>query len=104
MAKTKLTLSIDDSVRKKAQKLVDERSLTLSGLVERFLKFMANPTFWCFKCGSEFRSCDKCVCPKCTYFVCPECKACRCQLSEESAVVAYHINRIYQYLAGGKFS
>ena len=70
VGKTKLTLSINEKVRNDAQAVVDERNLTLSRLVENFLKFIIKPNIWCFKCGEKFCIQDVDNCPKCSYLIC----------------------------------
>jgi hypothetical protein len=98
--KTKLTLSINEKVRNDAQAIVNERNLTLSRLVENFLKFRIKPYIWCFKCGGKFCIQDADNCPKCSYLICSSCSACRCKLSDETAVAVFHTNKIYQQLLG----
>jgi Family of unknown function (DUF6364) len=101
VGKTKLTLSINEKVRNDVQAVVDERNLTLSRLVENFLKFIIKPNIWCFKCGEKFCIQDVDKCPKCSYLICSLCSACRCMLSDETAVAVFHTNKIYQQLLGG---
>jgi len=101
VGKTKLTLSINKKIRNDAQVVVDERNLTLSRLVENFLKFIIKPNIWCFKCGEKFYIQDVAKCPKCSYLTCCLCSACRCVLSDETAVAVFHTNKIYQQLLGG---
>lgn len=101
VSKTKLTLSINERARDGAQTLFDERNLTLSGLVENFLKFLNKPHIWCFKCEEKFCILNVDTCSKCSYLICNQCSACRCRLSDETAVAIFHTNKIYHELLGG---
>lgn len=101
-AKTKLTVSIDESVLKKAKDAVRRKHLSLSGIIERFLSFFSEPYVYCFKCGEKFLVEDAAVCPKCGWLQCPSCGSCRCSLSEEAAVAVFHMRRILEDLLSGK--
>jgi|SRR5215831_3183111 len=101
VGKTKLTLSINEKVRNDVQAVIADRNLTLSPLVENFLKFVIKPNIWCFKCGEKFCIQDVDKCPKCSYMICGLCSACRCMLSDETAIAVFHTNKIYQQLLGG---
>ena len=101
ISKTKLTLSINVKVRDDAQTVVDELNLTLSGLVENFLKFIIKPHIWCFKCGEKFCILNVDTCSKCGYPICNQCSACRCRLSDETAVAVFHTSKKYHELLGG---
>jgi hypothetical protein len=71
-------------------------------MVETYLKFLSDPHLWCFKCGEEFASSDADVCPKCSYIICTQCKACGCKLERESSVAAFHMRKVYEHLLGGR--
>jgi len=100
--KTKLTVSIDENVLKDAKKIVSEKRIPVSRLIENYLKFLAKPEVYCFKCGEKFSVNKAEVCAKCGWIICTKCKACRCSLSEESAEVAYHMRKVYEDLLGGR--
>lgn len=100
--KTKLTVSIDEDVLKEAKKTASERRIPVSRLIENYLKFLAKPEVYCFKCGERFSVNEAEVCAKCGWMICTKCKAHRCDLSEESAVVAYHMRKVYEDLLGGR--
>jgi len=100
--KTKLTISVDKKLLQEAKAEADKKHIPISGLIENFLEFFVRPYVYCFKCGEEFVSTDAKVCPKCGWLMCSKCKACRCALSEEGAVVAYHMRKVYEQLLGGR--
>lgn len=102
MVKTKVTLNVEEKIRKNVQKVLDEKHLTLSGIVENYLKFVANPDVYCFKCGKNFTVNESSVCPKCSFLTCPDCKSCGCPLSEETRVAVFYMNRTYEELLGGR--
>ena len=100
--KTKLTVSIDKDVLMAGKKAASERRIPVSRLIENYLKFVAKPEIYCFKCGKNFSVNEAEVCPRCGWIVCVKCNACRCILSEESAEVAYHMRKVYEDLLGGR--
>lgn len=100
--KTKLTLSIDKEILDKAKSSAGERRIPISRMVENYLKFIAKPELYCFKCGQKFTPTEAEVCPKCGWMACPKCKSCRCKLSEETAVAVYHMRKVYEELLGGR--
>jgi len=100
--KTKLTLSIDKKLIQNAKAEADKKHIPISRLIENFLEFFVRPHVYCFKCAEEFESTGAKVCPKCGWLICPKCQACRCALSEEGAVVAYHMRKVYEQLLGGR--
>jgi hypothetical protein len=100
--KTKLTVSIDKKLLEEAKVEADKKHTPISGLVENFLEFFVTPYVYCFKCGERLDSSKAKQCPKCEYLVCSRCHACKCNLSEESAVVANQMRRVYEELRGGR--
>ena len=102
MLKTKLTITVDKTILEAAKKAVHKKRVPLSRLVENFLKFLSSPTLYCFKCGAEFESEKAELCPKCGWLICPSCKACRCGLSEETAIAVFHMRRVYEDLLSGR--
>ena len=100
--KTKLTITVDEDVIKEAKKTSDERRIPLSRAIENFLKFFTKPEVYCFKCGEKFSVVKVDVCPKCGWLICPECKACRCKLSDEVATAVFHMRKVYEDLSGGR--
>jgi len=100
--KTKLTLSIDGSVLENARKVANKKRIPISRLVENFLTFFSKPEVYCFKCGERFSAEDAEVCAKCGWLSCSRCKACRCKLGEEAAIVAYQMRRVYEDLLIGR--
>jgi ribosomal protein L37E len=100
--KTKLTLSIDEDVLRRAKKVVEEKKVSLSGVVENFLEFLTEPHVYCFKCGRKFNSAKAELCSKCGWLVCPSCKVCRCGLDEKTASSVFHMRRVYEDLLSGK--
>ncbi len=100
--KTKLTLSVDEKILSEAKKTAEEKHIPLSRVVENFLEFFANPKVYCFKCGEKVDSANSELCPKCGWLVCPNCKACRCGLDEETAVAVFYMRRVYEDLLTGR--
>jgi len=100
--KTKLTLSIDKNALENARKASKERRIPISRLVENFLKWVTKPEVYCFKCGKKFTAPDAEICPKCGWMMCVDCKACRCELTEETATAVFHMRRIYEELLCGR--
>jgi len=100
--KAKLTISIDKRLVEETRKEADRKHMPVSGVVENFLEFFVRPYVYCFRCGERFYSNGAKNCPKCGWIVCSKCKACRCSLSEEGAVVAYHMRKVYEQLLGGR--
>lgn len=100
--KTKLTLTVDPSIKEDARKVAEERGISLSRLVENYLVFVAKRKVYCFKCGKEFSAVRSEMCPKCGWMRCAECKACRCSMSEDAAQVAYYMRKVYEDLLGGR--
>jgi len=101
-SKVKLTITVDKEVLTKAKKVANEKGIPISHAIERFLDFFADPFVYCFICGKRFRSSEADVCPKCGWMICPYCGACRCGLSEEAAVVAYYMRKVYEELLVGR--
>jgi len=101
-SKTKLTVSIDKDVLDKAKKAAEEKNVSVSRAIENFLKFLANPQVYCFKCGDKFNTPDAELCPKCGWLACPSCGVCRCGLSEDAAVAVFHMRRVYEDLLSGR--
>ena len=100
--KTKLTLTIDKDVLKKAKKVAEHKRIPVSRLIENFLDFFAKPEVYCFKCGEKFNSNEAELCPKCGWMICPKCKTCRCTLDEETAIAVFHMRRVYEDLLSGR--
>jgi len=102
MPKTKLTITVNKDILDAAKKAVHKKRIPLSRLIENFLKFVSSPKVYCFKCGAEFESEKAELCPKCGWLICPSCKACRCVLSEETAIAVFHMRRVYEDLLSGR--
>jgi len=100
--KTKLTISIGKSVLERAKRVSTEKRIPVSRAIENFLNFFSNPEVYCFKCGKKFSSVDADLCPKCGWMICPECKVCRCILSDETAVAVFHMRKVYEDLLAGR--
>jgi hypothetical protein len=100
--KTKLTLSIDKTIKQNAENLAKQKRMSLSGLVENFLEFFADPKVYCYKCSSEFVSSESSLCPKCGWMICPKCKACGCGLSNETVIAVSQMRKVYEDLIGGR--
>lgn len=100
--KTKLTLTVDKNVLDKAKKVAEEKHIPISGLIENFLDFFANPEVYCFKCGEKINSVDAKLCAKCGWLTCSKCNACRCGLDEETAIAVFHMRRVYEDLLVGR--
>lgn len=100
--KAKLTISIDEDVLKEAKKVSTKKRIPLSRAIENFLVFFNKPEVYCFKCGERFSSDEAELCPKCGWLICTKCKACRCGLSEETAIAVFHMRRIYEELLAGR--
>lgn len=101
-SKDKLTLTIDEGVLSAAKEAAKEKRVALSQLVENFLEFFTEPQVYCFKCGEKFGIEGAELCAKCGWLVCPHCKACRCELGEETAVAVFHMRRVYEDLLTGR--
>jgi len=101
-SKTKLTVTVDVEILKGAKKVSGEKRIPLSRAIENFLKFFAKPEVYCFKCGEKFSVDEAELCPKCGWMICPNCKACRCGLSEETAIAVFHMRRVYEELLAGR--
>ncbi len=101
-SKTKLTLTVDKNVIEKAKEVANQKRVPISRVVENFLDFLADPEVYCFKCGEKFSSVEAELCPKCGWMICPKCKACRCGLSEETAIAVFHMRRVYEDLLSGR--
>lgn len=100
--KTKLTITVDKRVLEEAKRVSEKKRVPLSRAIESFLEFFINPEVYCFKCGEKFSSNEAELCPKCGWMVCPKCKACRCGLSEETAIAVFHMRRVYENLLSGR--
>ena len=100
--RTKLTLNIDKDVLKSAKMVAATKNTPLSRMVETYMKFMSDPLVWCFKCSGEFRASSSQPCAKCSYLVCPQCKACGCGLKDETAVAIFQMRKVYEHLLGGR--
>lgn len=102
MPKTKLTLSIDGDILNAAKLVAAQKHIPLSRLVENFLGFVAKPYVYCFRCGERFHVSDAKICAKCSWLICPKCRACGCGLKEETAVAIFHMRKVYEDLLAGK--
>lgn len=100
--RTKLTLNIDKDVLKTAKKVAETKNMALSRMVETYMKFISDPLVWCFKCGEEFMASESETCAKCSYLMCPKCKACGCGLKEETTVAIFQMRKVYEHLLGGR--
>jgi len=96
--KIKLTVTVDKEIKEGAMRVSREKRIPLSRAIESFLKFFAKPEVYCFKCGEKFSVDEAELCPKCGWMICPNCKACRCGLSEETAIAVFHMRRVYEEL------
>jgi len=100
--KQKFTTTIGKNILEKAKKTSQEKHIPLSGVIENFLKFFADPWIYCFKCGEKFDAKEGEFCPKCGWVRCPKCGACRCGLEEDTAVAVFHMRRVYEDLLAGR--
>ena len=100
--KTRLTVTIDKEILAKAKEEAKRKHIPLSRVIENFLSFFINPEFHCFMCGTNFPSTNAKLCAKCGWMICPECKACRCGLSEETAIAIFHMRSVYEKVLAGR--
>jgi hypothetical protein len=100
--KEKLTTTIDKEVLEKAKRKCEEKHVPLSSIIENFLSFLVNPWVYCFSCGEKFHVEEGALCAKCGWIKCPKCGACRCGLSEETAIAVFHMRRVYEDLLIGR--
>jgi len=100
--KTKLTISVDKRLLHEAKAEAAEKHIPISGLIENFLEFFVRPGVYCFKCGEKFGAQSAEVCPKCGWLICPKCQVCKCGLTEEAGIAAYHMRKVYEHLLGGR--
>ena len=100
--KTRLTVTVDKEVLAKAKEEAKRKRIPISRVVENFLRFFAKPEVYCFKCGEKFSVEEAKLCPKCGWMICPKCEACRCGLSEETAIAVFHMRRVYEELLAGR--
>ena len=96
--RVKLTITISGEVLEKAKAKAQGLGLTLSRLIENYLKFFVNPEVYCFKCGVKFDVKQAKICPRCGWLICPSCSACRCTLGEEAAIVAFYMRKVLEDL------
>jgi len=101
-SKTKLTLTVNKNIVEKAKKVAEQKHVPISRLIENFLDFFVNPEVYCFKCGEKFNSVEAKLCPKCGWMICPECKVCRCELDDETAIAVFHMRRVYEDILSGR--
>ncbi len=102
MGRVKLTLSLDREVVENAKAKASLYGVSLSRIVEDFLRFYFNPYVYCFTCGVRFAVSEGEVCPSCGWLKCPSCGACRCSLGDEAAVVAFRLRKVYEDLLHGR--
>ena len=102
MAKTKLTLTVDEEILNRAKETAEKKHIPLSRLIENFLDFFSAPYVYCFKCGAKFSSVEADLCAKCGWMKCPKCGVCRCDLEEDTAVAIFHMRRVYEDLLAGR--
>jgi hypothetical protein len=95
--KTRVTLSIDPEILKKAKSKAGEERLHLSNLVENYLDFFVDPYVYCFHCGEQFQLESGEECPVCTFAKCPHCEKCRCDEASNDEVM-YHMRKVYEDL------
>lgn len=100
--KARLTVTIEEDIYQKAKEKAKRKRIPISRLIENFLTFFVKPEVYCFKCGEKFSSDKAKLCPKCGWMICPKCKACRCGLSEETAIAVFHMRRVYEELLVGR--
>jgi hypothetical protein len=100
--KNKLTITVDKDVIEAAKEVSKEKNIPLSRAIENFLEFFTKPEVYCFECGEKFDATKADVCPKCGWLICPECKACRCKLGDETATAIFHMRKVYEDLLGGR--
>ena len=102
MAKTKLTLTIDEDILIATKNAANKKGVSLSHLVEVFFQFFSEPNLFCFSCGVEFITRTSEECAACGWLKCPECDSCRCNLSEEVAISLYRMRKVYEQLLAGR--
>ena len=100
--KIKLTVTISPDILEKAKETSNEKHITLSGAIENFLKFFAEPWLYCFKCGEKFSAKEGNTCPKCGWIHCSKCGSCRCDLEEASKIAVFHMRKVYEDLLAGR--
>ncbi len=100
--KHKLTVTIDADVLNRAKKVTQQKNIPLSRIIENFLDFFSNPYVYCFRCGKHFDIESADICIRCSWMKCPQCGACGCNLSEETAKAIFEMRRVYEDLLGGK--
>jgi hypothetical protein len=100
--RVKLTITINKDVLSEAKKIAGRKNIPISRLVDNFLAFLARPYVYCFKCGEKFDSSASELCLKCSWMICPKCKACGCHLSDETKAAIFHMRQIYEDLLAGR--
>ncbi len=100
--RTKLTLSVDSEIVRRAKEIARKKKTPLSRLVENYFQFLGNPELYCFNCGEKFEAKASKVCPKCGWLIHAGCGSCRCTLDEETASAIYHMRKVYEDLLGGR--
>jgi len=93
MPKKKLTLTVEETIIEKAKKRSHNLGLSISKIVENALNFFADPSVYCFKCGHKFLIRSSQICPRCSWYKCPKCGACACDLGDEGIKVAYYMRK-----------
>lgn len=100
--KVKITLNVDETTLRKSEKVLEGRNTPKSRAVDSFLRFVAEPYVYCFKCGEKFFVNKASVCPRCSFVKCHKCMACSCKLSEETSAAVFHMRRVYEDLIGSR--
>ncbi len=100
--RSKLTLSVDGAILRRAKEIAHKKGTPLSRLVENYLKFLSEPEVYCFSCGEKFSTKTSDVCPKCGWLIHDKCNECRCAVDEETASALFYMRKVYEDLLGGR--
>ena len=100
--KVKVTLNIDEDVIKKSEKVLQDKNIPRSRIVESFLNYVGDPHLYCFSCGEKFYVSKAQVCPKCSFVKCTKCSNCSCKLTEQTSSAVFFMRKVYEDLIGGR--
>ncbi len=100
--RSKLTLSVDGAIIRRAKEAARRKRIPISRLVENYLRFLSEPEVYCFGCGERFSTKKSSVCPKCGWLVHEKCGSCRCAINEDTASALFYMRKVYEELLGGR--
>lgn len=100
--KIKVTIGIDEDVLKKSEKILSEKNIPRSRIIESFLSYISDPHVYCFSCDEKFFVSKADVCSKCSFVKCVKCKNCSCKLTEQASNAVFQMRKVYEDLIGGR--